>query len=148
MYVFFTKQTIVKSIKVLVLFQNAEETCKICKMDFNDERNKITLAERGSARITYASVQRGEDLEAKTGDHVDVSAPTRVSLLSVKENYHRVTIKEKTIAKMFVLWPSGGDAEEGYQEEIVWTIDVDKHKDSFRGWFLNTYCKTLHGLEM
>ena len=71
---------------------------------------------------------------------VDVSAPTRVSLLSVKENYHRVTIKEKTTAKMFVLWPSGGDSEEGYQEEIVWTIDVDKHKDSFRGWFLNTYC--------
>ena len=70
MHVFFTKQTIVKSVKVLVLFQDAEETCKICKMDFNDERNKITLGERGSARITYASVQRGEDLQAKTGDHV------------------------------------------------------------------------------
>ena len=51
---------------------------------------------------------------------------------------------------MFVLWPSGGDSEEGYQEEIVWKIDVDKHKDSFRSQFLNTYCskQMSHGLEM
>ena len=48
MYVFFTKQTIVKSIKVLVPFQDADEPCKICKTDFNDERNKITLGESGS----------------------------------------------------------------------------------------------------
>ena len=68
MYVFFTKQTIVKSIKVLVPFQDAEETCKICKTDFSDEKNKITLGERGSVRINY--VERGEDLQAKTGDHV------------------------------------------------------------------------------
>ena len=43
----FTKQTIVKSIKVLVPFQDAEETCKICKTGFNDERNKITLGGGG-----------------------------------------------------------------------------------------------------
>ena len=48
MYVFFTKQIIVKSIKVLVPFQDAEETCKICKTDFSDESNKITLGERGN----------------------------------------------------------------------------------------------------
>ena len=81
------------------------------------------------------------------GNHVNAHRRrvyTNKSIIAVNENYHRVAFKEKTIAKMFVLWPS----EEGYQEEIVWTIDVDKHKDSFRGWFLNTYCKTLHGLEM
>ena len=48
MYVFFIKQTPVKSIKVPVLFQDAEVTCKICKTDFIDERNKITLGKRGS----------------------------------------------------------------------------------------------------
>jgi len=31
---------------------------------------------------------------------------------------------------MFVLWPSGVDCEEGYQEEIIWKIDVDKHEDT------------------
>ena len=48
-YVFFfsSKQTIVRSVKVLIPFQDSEETCTICKTDFNDERNKITLAERG-----------------------------------------------------------------------------------------------------
>jgi len=48
MYVFFTKQTIVKSIKVLVPFQGAEETCKNYQTDFSDEGNKITLGETGS----------------------------------------------------------------------------------------------------
>ena len=61
-HVFFTKQTTVKSIKVLVRFQDAEETCKICKTGFNEERNKITLGERGSSGINYASVQLREDL--------------------------------------------------------------------------------------
>ena len=71
MYVFFTKQTLVKSIKVLARFKDAEEMCKICKTDFNDERNEITLGERGlSVRINYASVERGEDLKAKTGGNV------------------------------------------------------------------------------
>ena len=27
---------------------------------------------------------------------------------------------------MFVLWPPGGDCEEGYQEEKVWKTDADK----------------------
>ena len=48
MYVFFNKQTIVKPITVLVSFQDAEETYKICKRKFSDERKKITLGERGS----------------------------------------------------------------------------------------------------
>ena len=46
----------------------------------------------------------------------------QVTAVKLMEN----TIKEKTIAKMFVLWPSG-DPEAGYQEEIVWKIYVDKH---------------------
>ena len=48
MYVFFIKQTTVKSINVPILFQDAEVNCKICKTDFNDARNKITLLKRGS----------------------------------------------------------------------------------------------------
>ena len=47
MYVFFTNLTIVRSIMVLIPFQDSEETCTICKTDFSDERNKTTLAERG-----------------------------------------------------------------------------------------------------
>ena len=70
MHVFFTKQTIVKSIKVLVPFQGAEETCKNYQTDFSDEGNKITLGERGSTGINYASVQLWEDLQAKMEDHV------------------------------------------------------------------------------
>ena len=38
---------------------------------------------------------------------------------------------------MFVLWPPGGNSEEGYQEEIVWKTDADKHKDTvseFSSW--------------
>ena len=31
-----------------ILFQDAEVNCKICKTDFNDARNKITLLKRGS----------------------------------------------------------------------------------------------------
>lgn len=42
MSAFFTKQTI---IKVRVHFQDAEDTCKICKTDFSDEINKIAHGE-------------------------------------------------------------------------------------------------------
>ena len=52
---------------------------------------------------------------------------------------------------MFVLWPSGGDSEEGYQEEIVWKIDVDKHKDTVSevsSWTRTALSKMSHGLEM
>ena len=31
---------------------------------------------------------------------------------------------------MFVLWSSGGDCEEGRQEEIGWKIDINKHEDT------------------
>ena len=81
----------------------------MCKTDFSDERNKIILGERGNVRINYASVERGEDLQVKTGDHVHAhrrSVNTNKSVIAVNENYHRVAFKEKTIAKMFVLWPS------------------------------------------
>ena len=67
------------------------------------------------------------------GDHIHAHRRrecTSKSVIAVNENYHGVAIKEKTIAKMFVLWPPGGNSEEGYQEEIVWKIDVDKHKDT------------------
>ena len=96
MYVFFTKQTIVKSIKVLVPFQDAEETCKICKTDFSDERNKITLGERvvgeggvggggGVSELTMLVSSEGKTYKPKREIMsmltVDVSTPTRVSLL-------------------------------------------------------------------
>ena len=107
--------------------------------------------------MNYASVQRGEDLQAKTGDHVHVHRRrvyTNKSVShcsSIKENYYRVAIKEKTIAKMSVLWPSGRDSEEGYQEEIVWKIDADKHKDTVSevgSWTRTAVSKMSHGLEM
>ena len=34
---------------------------------------------------------------------------------------------------MFVLWPSGGDSEERYQDEIVCKTDVGKHRDTVSG---------------
>ena len=85
MYVFFTKQTIVKSLKVLVPFQNAKETCKICKTDFNGERNKITLGEKGVHELTMLVSSEGKTYKPKREIMsmltVDVSTPTRVSLL-------------------------------------------------------------------
>ena len=113
MYVFFTKQTIVKSIKVLVPFQDTEETCKICKTDFNDKRNKITLGESRSIRINYASVQRGEDLQAKTGDHVHARRLyTKKSVIAVK------------LMKITIVSPSKKRRSQrclfcGHQEEIL-----------------------------
>ena len=104
----------------------------------------------GGVRMNYASVQRGEDLQAKTGDHVHAHRRrvyTSKNVIAVNENYHRVAFKEKTIAKMFVLWPS----EEGYQEEIVWKIDVDKHKatvSEVSSWIRTALSKMSHGLEM
>ena len=83
------------------------------------------------------------DLQAKMGDHVHAHrrrAYTNKSVIAVNENYQRVAIKEKAtaitwffcwyLAKVFVLWPSGGDCEEGCQEEIVWKIDINKHEDT------------------
>ena len=106
MYVFFTKQTIVKSVNVLARFQDAEETCKIYKTDFNDERNKITLGEGGSVRINYASVERGKDLQAKTGDHVHSHRRrvyTNKSVIAVKLTKRR--------SQRCLFW--------GHQEEIL-----------------------------
>ena len=122
MYVFFTKQTIVKSIKVLVPFQDAEETCKICKTDFSDDRNKITLGERvvggeggGSVRINYASVQRGEDLQAKTGDHVRAHS---------RRVYTNKSVTAVKLMKIAIVSPSKKRRSQrcvfcGHQEEIL-----------------------------
>ena len=88
MHVFFTKQTIVKSIKVLVPFQDTEETCKICKTDFNDERNKITLGERaGVHELTMLVSSEGKTYKPKREIMsmltVDVSTPTREKTIAI-----------------------------------------------------------------
>ena len=59
MYIFFTKQTIVKPVKLLVPFQDAEGTCKICKRVFSEERNKITLGQRRVHELTMLVSSEG-----------------------------------------------------------------------------------------
>ena len=52
----------------------------------------------GSTWINYASVQQGEDLQAKMGNHVNAHRRrvyTNKSIIAVNENYHRVAIKNK-----------------------------------------------------
>ena len=51
-------------------FQEAEETCHLKKKVFSDQKNKVTLGEKGSTGINCASIQLGEDIQAKVGDPV------------------------------------------------------------------------------
>ena len=121
----FTEQTTVKSIKVPVLFQDAEVTCKICKMDFNDEINKITLGKRGSVPINYANVQRGEDLRVKTGDHAHAHRRhvcTNKSVTAVK--LMKIIIVSPSKKRRMRLRDSSFDSSQrslfcGHHEEIV-----------------------------